>query len=155
MGTVGPLSLVPLSMEPLLVINGDMLTTLNFTDFSYHHVRSGADMTIALYSKQLKFDLGVLRTTGDMDVVEWLEKPEFSFQVSMGIYMISPEVHASIALNTRLDVPELVSSQIAAGRRVRGYAFDGYWLDIGRPEDYRRACEEWPRVSGRMGRANR
>ena len=153
LGTVGPLSLVPISVEPLLVINGDVLTTFDFSDFSYHHIRSGADMTVALYNKQLKFDLGVLRTTNDMDVIEWLEKPEFSYQVSMGIYMINPEVHASIGLNTRLDVPDLVSAQIAAGRRVRGYSFNGYWLDIGRPEDYWRACEEWQRVSRTNGQS--
>jgi NDP-mannose synthase len=151
LGTAGPLSLVPLSLEPILVMNGDVLTTLNFADLYRHHVRSAASMTIALHNKRVKVDLGVLRTGSDMEVVEWQEKPEFEYQVCMGIYMLDPYIHSSIGRGKRLDIPELVARQLSAGRRVQGYRFDGYWLDIGRLEDYQKACDEWRTISPCLG----
>ncbi len=146
LGTAGPLSLVSLSEEPTLVMNGDLLTTLDYGDFYRYHCQMGPALTIGLYPRRVKIDLGVLKTNGGGEIVEYVEKPEFEHQVSMGIYVIDPSVHTLIPYNQRLDFPELVARLLADGRRVIGYRFEGYWLDIGRPDDYERACAEFERL---------
>jgi len=146
LGTAGPLSLVPPSDKPILVMNGDLLTTLDYSDMYRYHSQMGAAVTIGLYPRRVKIDLGVLKTNGGNEIIEYVEKPEYEHLVSMGIYIVNPAVQALIPYNQRLDFPDLVSKLLAEGQRVVGYRFEGYWLDIGRPDDYERACAEFDRL---------
>jgi NDP-mannose synthase len=144
LGTAGPLSRLEIFDEPIIVLNGDILTDLSFADFYRAHLRSDSDITIASYTKRTKVDLGVIETDGRA-VVDYIEKPEYSFQVSMGVYAFSPNVVHFIPENQRFDFPDLVKTLIAVHRHVRVYPFEGIWLDIGRTEDYFSASEVFER----------
>jgi NDP-mannose synthase len=142
-GTAGSLASVAGLDETFLVMNGDVLTTLSFQDLVRHHRERGAALTIALHRKKVKIDLGVLTTDDRGDIVDYREKPEFDYSVSMGIYVYEPRVLRFIAPGEYLDFPDLVLRLIAAGERVAGYRSDDIWLDIGRHDDYARATEEF------------
>ena len=143
LGTAGPLSLVKGLDEPFLVTNGDVLTTLNMNDLIACHRASGAAATIATHHRQVKIDLGVLQFNGTNEVVSYLEKPAYDFQVSMGMYVFEPRVLDYIPYNQFMDFPNLVLQLLEAGERVIGYPFDGYWQDLGRPDDYEQAVAEF------------
>lgn len=146
LGTAGALALIPPSTEPTLVMNADVLSTLHYADLMTSHAASGAALTVGLFTKQVKIDLGVLRVS-DRKVTEYIEKPTFDYQVSMGVYVVMPIVHDFIIRRgaRRLDFPDVVSTLIADGGFVSGYPFSGYWLDIGRPADYEEAVAEFER----------
>ncbi len=143
LGTAGPLSLVSGLDDTFLVTNGDVLTTLDFADLVATHRRSGAAATIAMHKRQVKVDLGVIQTNGNQEVVGYIEKPTYDFHVSMGIYVFEPRVLKYIPYNQYLDFPNLVLRLIEVGELVRGYPFDGYWQDLGRPDDYEQAVDEF------------
>lgn len=141
-GTAGPLANIPGLDETFLVTNGDVLTTLDLTQLLAFHRAQGAALTIAVHPKQVPIDLGVLTLDGDR-VVGYHEKPRLSYDVSMGIYVYEPRALSYIRPGEYLDFPDLVLRLIAAGEKVAGFRSDAYWLDIGRPEDYARAQEEF------------
>jgi len=143
LGTAGPLSLVSGLQDTFMVANGDVLTTLNFCDLVAFHRRSEAAATIAMHRRQVKIDLGVIETNGNHEVTGYIEKPTYDFHVSMGIYVFEPRVLQYIPYNQYLDFPDLVLRLIAAGERVVGYPFDGYWQDLGRPDDYEQAVDDF------------
>jgi NDP-sugar pyrophosphorylase family protein len=141
LGTVGPLACLDDFNEPLLVLNGDILTDLNYSRFFAAHLDSGAELSIATYEKQVKIDLGVMETDEQGRLTRYHEKPEYNFSVSMGIYVFSPRVQALIPPQVRFDLPDLVDLLIEREQVVQSYRFSGRWLDIGRDEDYQRASE--------------
>lgn len=143
LGTAGPLSLVDGIDDTFLVSNGDVLTTLDLRDFVHYHRTSGAIATIAMHTRQVKIDLGVLKLNGSNEVVGYLEKPTYDFHVSMGIYVFEPEVLENIPYNQHLDFPDLVLKLLEQGERVVGYPFSGYWEDLGSPDDYERATNDF------------
>ena len=108
----------------------------------YHRER-GALATIACYQRDVKIDLGVIEVGTDNWVENYIEKPTYHYAVSMGIYLFEPSILKYIAPNQRLDLPELVMNLMKEGQRVNVFNFDGYWLDIGRHDDYERAIEEF------------
>jgi NDP-sugar pyrophosphorylase family protein len=143
LGTAGPIALVPDLNDTFLVMNGDLLTTINFSSMlKYHHER-GALATLACYQRDVNIDLGVIEVDANNWVVNYIEKPTYHYSVSMGIYLFEPAILQYIQKNHRLDLPELVIELLKEGRKVNVYNFDGYWLDIGRPDDYERAIEEF------------
>ena len=143
LGTAGPLSLVQGLDDTFLVANGDILTTLDSRNLLEFHRRSKAIATIATHTRQVRVDLGVIQFDGDQRVVGYQEKPTYNLQVSMGIYVFEPEVLRYIPHNQYLDFPDLVLKLIAAGERVMGYPFSGYWQDLGRPDDYEQAVQDF------------
>jgi NDP-mannose synthase len=148
LGTAGPLSLVPPSSEPFLVVNADVLSTLDYCEMYQYHCQNAAALTVGVYPKRIKIDLGVLNTNGENEVIEYVEKPELEYQVSMGVYVVDPVAHLAIGRNERLDLPQLVTRLLARGQRVLGYRFDGLWLDIGKPTDFEQASIEFMQNSG-------
>jgi NDP-sugar pyrophosphorylase family protein len=148
LGTAGPLSLVPPIDEPVLVMNADLLSTIDYSDLYKQHLRKRPALTIGLYPKEVKIELGVLNVNDGDEVIQYVEKPTYSYSVSMGIYVIDPTTHQRVFERgrRRLDLPDLVSQLIGAAARVDGYKFKGYWLDIGKPADYERACIEFERL---------
>ncbi len=149
LGTAGPLANIPGLDADFLVMNGDILTTLNYQEFAEYHAKNGAAATIAMHRRDVKIDLGVLEIDEtSCAITGYIEKPTYHYMVSMGIYMFSPHVLEYIPKGERLDFPDLVLKLIAAGEKVCGYPYHGYWLDIGRADDYTQAQAEFDRLKG-------
>ena len=140
-GTAGSLSLIPGLNDTFLVMNGDLLTDLDFHALVDFHRRQKALLTIATHKRTVKIDLGVLEFDRDHRVRDYREKPEQHYQVSTGVYVYEPAVLRHIKRGAYLDFPTLVQRLIERGERVCAYPTDCLWLDIGRPDDYARAQE--------------
>lgn len=140
-GTAGAIRELERCDGPLLVMNGDILTTLDYTDLIRFHEEQGSALTIAAHRKDVKIDLGVIEGD-DAPVTGYIEKPTLSYEVSMGIYVYGPEAIDHIPPG-RFDFPDLVLALIAAGSPVRKFAFDGPWYDIGTPSEHAIATEAY------------
>jgi NDP-mannose synthase len=143
LGTAGPLSLIQGLDSTFLVTNGDVLTTLDLQELLAFHRSQGGIATIAVHHRQVKIDLGVVQWNGGNSISGYIEKPTYDYTVSMGIYVFEPRVLNYIPFNMYLDFPDLVLKLIAAGEKVTGYRFDGYWMDLGRPDDYAQATKDF------------
>jgi NDP-mannose synthase len=143
LGTAGPLALVEGLDDTFLVLNGDVLTTLNFSELTKFHRESKALVTIATHDRNVKIDLGVLKLNGENEIVGYLEKPTYNYQVSMGVYVFEPAVLKYIPEQQYFDFPSLILRLIEAGERVVGFPFAGYWQDLGRPDDYEHAVSDF------------
>jgi len=141
--TAGCLGLIDPGTEPLLVMNGDLLTTLDFSRLVEFHCREQPAATISLYRRQVKIDLGVVESDASGRLVDYIEKPTYDFSVSMGVYCFNPKALAYVARGERLPMPQLMLRLRDAGEKVACYREDCYWLDIGRPDDYARAIEDF------------
>jgi NDP-sugar pyrophosphorylase family protein len=150
LGTAGPLALVEGLDDTFLVTNGDVLTTLDLADLIRTHRSSGAAATIATHYRQVKVDLGVIQYEDDHNITGYIEKPSYDFFVSMGIYVFEPRVLKYIPVGEYLDFPDLVLKLIEQGERVKGYPFSGYWQDLGRPDDYEQAIQEFDALRGQI-----
>lgn len=146
LGTAGLLALITGLDETFLVMNGDVLTTLDYSTLVAAHRGGDAVATITTHLRDVKIDLGVIETDQDQRLTNYIEKPTYHYRVSMGIYVFEPAVLAHIPRGERLDFPDLILRLLAAGQPVQSYPFDGYWLDIGRPDDYEQAIEEFGRL---------
>ena len=141
--TMGPVvSILDRLPERFLVLNGDILTDLSYSKLLEAHEASDAPITIATYRRQLDVDFGVLTVQGGK-VVGFVEKPKLNYEVSMGVYAVSRSTLATYPAGEALGFDRLVLDLLAAGRNPASYLFEGYWLDIGRPEDYDRANAEF------------
>lgn len=143
LGTAGPIALVPGLDSTFLVMNGDLLTTIDYDAMLKYHRERNALATVAAYERDVKIDLGVIEVNADNWVADYIEKPTYHYLVSMGIYLFEPEVLRYIPKNEHLDLPELVIKLMQDGQKVNAFNFEGYWLDIGRHDDYERAIEEF------------
>jgi NDP-sugar pyrophosphorylase family protein len=153
LGTVGALALIDRLDEPFLVMNGDVLTDLDYRALVDHHLASGAAATIAVTTRTVQISLGVMHfedADDDARVTDYVEKPTMEYEASMGVYCFSPHVLAHIDPGERLDFPDLVLRLVKAGERVEAWRPDAYWLDIGRHEDYEQAMEEFERMRPRL-----
>jgi len=146
LGTAGPLSLVPDLTDTFVVMNGDVLTTLRIRDLVKFHQEQGAAATIAMHRRKVRIDLGVILTNNGPDVVGYIEKPTYDYAVSMGIYVFEPRVLSYIPCGEFLDFPNLVHKLLGAREKIVGYPFDGYWQDLGRPDDYEQANSDFERM---------
>lgn len=140
-GTAGSLSLVPGLDETFLVLNADLLTDIDLHALVAYHKQQNAVLTIATHRRKVKIDLGVLEFDEHSVITNYLEKPETTYHVSMGIYVYEPRVLSYIPKGEYLDFPSLVLKLLAAKEKVVSYVTDCTWLDIGRPDDYARAQE--------------
>jgi NDP-mannose synthase len=146
LGTSGPLASVEGLTDTFLVTNGDVLTTLDISDLIAFHKKDGAIATIATHKRKVTIDLGVVRFNGGHQIRDYIEKPTYDYSVSMGIYVFEPEILKYIPEGEYKDFPDLVLELIDAGEKVSGYVFDGYWEDLGRPDDYERASLDFERM---------
>jgi NDP-sugar pyrophosphorylase family protein len=140
-GTAGSLAMVPGLDDTFVVMNGDLLTNLDFHALVRFHRKQKAALTIATHSRKVKIDLGVLEFDRNHRITGYHEKPERSYHVSMGIYIYEPRVLKYIQPGRYLDFPTLVLRLLERGERVCAFPTDCLWLDIGRPDDYARAQE--------------
>ena len=153
LGTAGSLGLIEGLEEPFLVMNGDVLTDLDYSRLLADHTASDAIATIATRRREVEVQLGVLHFGNPLDatrLTDYDEKPQIEYEASMGVYCFSPRVSEHIVPGEPLDFPELILRLIAAGEIVRGWRSTAYWLDIGSHDDYERAQEEFERVRDRL-----
>jgi len=150
LGTAGPLKRIAGLNETFLVMNGDILTDLDFCSLLQFHRQSGAAVSIAAYKRQVKIDLGVLQTDPRQRVTGYIEKPTYNFEVSMGIYVFEPQALEYIPEDSCFDFPNLILRLLEAGLPVAAYPFDGYWQDLGRPDDYEQAIQDFETMRSRF-----
>jgi NDP-mannose synthase len=150
LGTAAPLRLVDGLDSTFLVMNGDVLTLLDYGDLVRYHREAENAMTIATCERAVNIDYGILHLDGTERIREFEEKPEIVSLVSMGIYVMEPDVLRLIPDGRYFDFPELVRALLDARMPVGAYQYDGLWFDIGRQEDYERAIDSW----GKNGNGN-
>jgi NDP-sugar pyrophosphorylase family protein len=142
LGTAGGLALLERPSQPVLVINGDILTTLDYAEMYAFHCRRRAAATIASYPREVKVDFGVLHFGDDPHILSaYEEKPEYSFEVSMGVYILDSLCWDFLTPGRQLLMPNLLESIRSHGHDVHCYRQECYWLDIGRHDDYDTANE--------------
>lgn len=139
LGTAGAISLLPELNDDYIFMNGDILSTIDFTEAYNEHKKSKALMTICTFEKTTKSSLGVLELSINGEVQDYLEKPELKQIVSSGIYILNPGIKDYIPKNTKYDLPDLVKSLINKKKKINTYAIKGDWFDIGTPSDLEKA----------------
>jgi NDP-sugar pyrophosphorylase family protein len=133
-----------------MVMNGDLLTDIDYAKLHEYHVSGGQSATVATATREVQISLGVLDVDADRRLVGFREKPKSSFQVSMGIYMFNPSILKYVPQNVNYGFDKLMLDMLAAKDPVRSYPFSGLWLDIGRHEDYALATDEFERHRDRF-----
>jgi NDP-sugar pyrophosphorylase family protein len=150
LGTMGPLKLIKDLPDNFLVMNGDILTDLNFSDFYDNHAINNNLFTISSFTREQKIDYGVLEIDQSNVLTGFIEKPLKSFEVSMGIYMVSSKILEYIPEKAAYGFDNLMLSILEDKKNVSVKNFNGYWLDIGRPDDYMQAIEEFSEMKSRF-----
>jgi NDP-mannose synthase len=150
LGTMGPLRLMPALPDDFIVMNGDVLCDLDFGAFFEAHQREKRLFTIAASEREQLIDYGVLGCEND-HLVRFTEKPRSAYHVSMGVYCVSKRVLEWIPEGQPFGFDQLMLAMLAGNHPVRVQPHAGYWLDIGRPDDYFKAIEEWPTLRVGLG----
>jgi NDP-sugar pyrophosphorylase family protein len=143
LGTAGPLANITHLKETFLVANGDVLSLIPIHELIQFHKEKGGICTIAMHQRDVKIDLGVIEMDGDHQVTNYIEKPTIDYKVSMGLYVFEPRVLDYIPQGQYLDFPDLVKKLLTAGETVIGYPYTGYWQDLGHPDDYEQAVNDF------------
>lgn len=143
LGTMGPLKLIQDLPEHFLVMNGDVLTDLSYRDFYDTHAINNQLFTISSHKREQLIDYGVLEVGSDKSLLGFVEKPRTYYEVSMGVYMLSREVLPFIPVDTPYGFDSLMLDLLKAERKVSVQTFEGQWLDIGRPDDYMMAIDQF------------
>lgn len=151
LSTIGPLTLIKDLPENFLVMNGDILCDLDYRELFEQHVRDDVDVTVAACRREVKVDYGVLEYDAQHQLTGFREKPVYPFDVSMGIYCMNRRVIERLQPGAPYGFDNLMLDALAQHRRVAIRPFNGFWLDIGRPEDYQRADEEFASIAARLG----
>ncbi|MDD3876064.1 MAG: sugar phosphate nucleotidyltransferase [Bacteroidales bacterium] len=147
LSTMGPLTLIPDLPDNFLVMNGDVLTDINYSDFFEHHVKAQNNFTIASFKRHDRIDYGVLNKDNSNRLIKFDEKPSFEFLVSMGIYMVNKDIVNLIPRDTFYGFDHLMNQMINKKTYPFIYEYNGFWLDIGRPDDYNKAINEFDEKS--------
>jgi NDP-sugar pyrophosphorylase family protein len=143
LNTAGALKLVQKCDDNFLVMNGDILTTLDYRSFFETHLTKGAMATVANKVRDSKIDFGVLKYGEDGFLRDYVEKPVYTFSVSMGVYVLSKACQNLIKPGESLGMPDLLMRITNSGQKVYCHKSDCYWLDIGRVDDYEKAQDEF------------
>jgi NDP-sugar pyrophosphorylase family protein len=151
LSTIGPLTLIDDLPESFLVMNGDILCDLDYRTFFETHMAAGGQISVSAFRRHLKNDFGVLRYDASGRLESFQEKPEYDIDVSMGIYCINRSIVEGLPRGQKYGFDNLMIDSLAAGRRVDIRPFAGYWLDIGRPDDYEYADANFDALATRLG----
>lgn len=144
LGTAGPIAFIEADLEPtFLFMNGDVLTDLDFGDLYRTHVASGALLSTATCTRSFTLSLGSIERDGNGSIAGYVEKPTYTFECSAGVYAANRDIVPYIDRSQPFDMPDLVRRLIAAKACVRPHPIPGFWLDIGTPDDYRTAVENY------------
>jgi NDP-mannose synthase len=150
LSTMAPLKLIDDLPAHFLVMNGDVLTDLDYAAFYDAHVQSDSIFTISSYVREEMIDYGVLDTDAQGRLVGFHEKPRHSYEVSMGVYMVSRRAVEGIPGNVAFGFDHLMHQLIASAVLPEVRRHSGFWLDIGRPDDYAKAIEEYEKDPARF-----
>jgi NDP-sugar pyrophosphorylase family protein len=151
LSTIAPLRLIDDLPDTFLLMNGDVLTDLDYGALWRHHRASGAVFTVAAATRRHTIDYGVLRVDASGHTLSgFSEKPTAAYEVSMGIYVVNRDVVAMIPQDQPYGFDNLMTDLLSRGERVNVFRHEGYWLDIGRPDDYAEAVDEFERNRQRL-----
>lgn len=151
LGTIGPLKLIQNLPENFLVMNGDILCSLDYKKFFDDHVNQDAEISVSAYKRIAKIDFGTLTYDDTGHLTSFVEKPSYNFDVSMGVYCLNRNVVDRLIIGEFYGFDNLMHDNIKNNRKVRISPFSGFWLDIGRPEDYQTANENFGSVLQQIG----
>lgn len=151
LSTIAPLTLIKDLPENFLVMNGDILCDLDYRSFFEDHMAHGNDVTVSAYRRTVQIDFGVLEYDSEQHLVGFREKPTYEYDVSMGIYCINRRIIHHLPPGKAYGFDNLMLDSIKNGDKVWIRPFFGYWLDIGRPDDYQYADEHFEELAGRLG----
>lgn len=154
LSTMGPLKLIKDLPSNFLVINGDILTDMNFNEFFKFHVSEKNFFTVACHQRELPSEFGILEIDSFGQLLSFEEKPVHKFNVSMGIYAVDKMVLNHIPLHQKYGFDHLMLDLIKAKKPARVKKYDGYWLDIGRPDDYAKAIDEFEQLKDKFLKCN-
>jgi len=147
LGTAGPIRLLKDELnEDFLVMNGDVLTDLSYSNISEYHKDNMNVATIGTVKRNVNIDFGVVKFDEANNYVSWSEKPTIEHLVSMGVYVFSPKALDFLPDNSFFNLPDFIQKLHDSKEKVMGYIHKGYWLDIGRPDDYEKACEDFREI---------
>ena len=143
LGTGGALGLLPKNLPelPLIMMNGDVLTKINFTELLNHHESNNLDATMCVREMEYKISYGVVESEDGL-ITNMVEKPTYRYHINTGIYVLSPEYVSSVKPNTQIDLPTLLEQRIDTDKKVGIYTTHEYWLDIGQMTDYQKAQQD-------------
>lgn len=141
LGTVGPLTLIDDLPETFLVMNGDLLTDLNFNAFYKWHKQQNNEISVATFKRMNQNDSGVLFFDEDQNIYDFKEKPIEYHHISMGIYILNKSIIDPLPKNKPYGFDELILFAIKNKLRIKAYPHPSYWLDIGCNNDYEKANE--------------
>lgn len=152
LGTAGPIGLaLDILEDDFLIMNGDILTTLDFTSLFEAHRQGGCAATIAVYPRTVPVDFGVIQSDEAGLLTSYDEKPTRRYEVSMGINMLKKSAIAGLVEpGKRLDLPDLLLRLVDSGQKVLCHRQDCFWLDIGRIDDYDKANEVFDSMKTRF-----
>lgn len=150
LGTIGPLRQIKDLPEDFLVMNGDILTDLDFAAFYEAHRASHSLFTISSYLRKQLLDYGLLKTDNHGYLIGFQEKPQKEYEVSMGIYMMNRKVIDIVPEGITYGFDSLMYDLLASKKKVAVRPFNGYWLDIGRSDDYVQAAKEFDSMKSRF-----
>ncbi|GAB4195201.1 MAG: hypothetical protein OHK0022_11750 [Roseiflexaceae bacterium] len=139
LGTAGPLALIKSFVEPTLVLNADILTNVDFGDVYAAHQHSGALATMVTYQNRIRIPYGVVQTDQHGRLQNIQEKPEHTYQINTGIYVLNPHICAAMIPGQHYDMPQLLQHAVEQGQLVQTYTFTGEWIDIGTTDQFRHA----------------
>jgi NDP-sugar pyrophosphorylase family protein len=143
LSTIAPLALIPDLPEHFILMNGDVLTDLDLDAFWKEHVAENRLFTISAARREQTAEYGVLHTDGSNTLIAFEEKPVTSYLVSMGVYVVSRQILSFVPSGQKYGFDDLMNDMLRRKECVYVRPYDGYWLDIGRPDDYARAIEEF------------
>lgn len=150
LSTIGPLTLISDLPDDFLVMNGDILCDLNYPDFYDYHLASGNDVTVGVYQRSSKINFGVLSYDEDRNITNFVEKPVYHFNVSMGVYCLNRRVIEHLPKGKPYGFDNLMIDGIKNKNSIGVMPFNGYWLDLGRPEDFDTANENYDELKARL-----
>jgi NDP-sugar pyrophosphorylase family protein len=151
LSTIGPITLIEDLPENFLVMNGDILCDLDYRAFFLDHVSKGCDVSVSAYQREVKVDFGVLKYDEENRLTAFQEKPVYHLDVSMGIYCINRKLIESLPHGMPYGFDNLMVDGLEKDTDIWIRPFSGYWLDIGRPDDYQYADDNFDALAGRLG----
>lgn len=141
LGTAGPLTLIDDLPDDFLVMNGDLLTDLNYKEFYKWHIDNESDITVGTFRRKTKLDFGVIKYNENFDINDFNEKPIDFYNVSMGIYVLNKKIIEFLPKNEPYGFDQLITEAIHRKLKVKAYPHSSFWLDIGQDKDYQKANE--------------
>jgi len=143
LSTIGPLTLINNLPDNFLVMNGDILSDLDYKEFYKWHIEEKNDISVATFKRESQINFGVLKYNQIQEVYDFIEKPIYHFNVSMGVYILNKEVVDSLPKNEEYGFDQLMIDGFKKNLKIKAYPHDPYWLDIGREDDYQMANDDY------------